>query len=108
MILSKFRTIQDWSLDLMSKIFIMYYIFLCEKICIQGICILGEVKEEEDEEDGRASPPPFQPGAQQPPASGAASISDRYHGCMGVTMPSMTPKEKPPINVVGKVTRILG
>ena len=80
----------------------------CEKICIQGICILGEVKEEEDEEDGRASPPPFQPGAQQPPASGAASISDRYHGCMGVTMPSMTPKEKPPINVVGKVTRILG
>lgn len=70
-----------------------------------GIAFMhGEVKEEEDEEDGRASPPPFQPGAQQPPASGAASISDRYHGCMGVTMPSMTPKEKPPINVVGDVS----
>ena len=105
MILSKFRTAHDWSLDLMSKIFIMYYVRFVFKV---HICILGEVKEEEDEEDGRASPPPFQPGAQQPPASGAASISDRYHGCMGVTMPSMTPKEKPPINVVGKVTRILG
>ena len=58
----------------------MYYIFFCEKICIQGIYILGEVKEEEDEEDGRASPPPFQPGAQQLAASGAASINDRYHG----------------------------
>ena len=104
MILSKFKTIHDGIL--MSKIFIMYY-FFCEKICLQGICILGEVKDEEDEEDGRASPPPFQPGAQQPQASETASLSDRYHGCMGVTMPSMTPKEKPPINVVGKVTIIL-
>ena len=89
-------------MNLMRKVLFFVKRFVFKVI----ICILGEVKEEEDEEDGRASPPPFQPGAQQPPASGAASISDRYHGCMGVTMPSMTPKEKPPINVVGKVTRI--
>ena len=56
---------------------IYYVLFFCEKNCLQGICILGEVKEEEDEEDGEASPPPFQPGAQQPAASGAASINDR-------------------------------
>ena len=67
---------------------IYYVLFFCEKICLQGICILGDVKEEED---GEASPPPFQPGAQQPAASGAASINDRYHSCMDVTMPSMTP-----------------
>ena len=50
---------------------IYYVLSFCENICLQGICILGEVKEEEDEEDGRASPPPFQPGQEpsslQPP-----------------------------------------
>jgi len=61
----------------------------------------GEVKEDEDEEDGRASPPPFQPGAQQPPHN--PSLSDRVT-MVGVTMPAMTPKEKPPINVVGDVS----
>ena len=41
-----------------------------------GIAFMhGEVKEDEDEEDGRASPPPFQPGAQQPPHN--PSLSDR-------------------------------
>jgi len=58
-------------------------------------------KEDEDEEDGRASPPPFQSGAQQ--ASQNPSLSDRVT-MVGVTMPAMTPKEKPPINVVGDVS----
>jgi len=67
-----------------------------------GIAFMhGEVKEDEDEEDGRASPPPFQPGAQQPPHN--PSLSDRVT-MVGVTMPAMTPKEKPPINVVGDVS----
>jgi len=60
-----------------------------------GIAFMhGEVKEEDDEEDGRASPPPFQPGP---------SYSDRVTS-VGVTLPPMTAKEKPPINVVGDVS----
>jgi len=67
-----------------------------------GIAFMhGEVKEDEDEEDGRASPPPFQPGAKQPAHN--PSMSDRVT-MVGVTMPAMTPKEKPPINVVGDVS----
>ena len=67
-----------------------------------GIAFMhGEVKEDEDEEDGRASPPPFQSGAQQAPQN--PSLSDRVT-MVGVTMPAMTPKEKPPINVVGDVS----
>jgi len=99
-----------------------------------GIAFMhGEVKEDEEEEDGRASPPPNDPNDQdqqqegnpqgqpaQPQqtadasadATAAASaataaeeqsISDRVTQ-MGVTMPPMTPKEKPPINVVGDVS----
>merc|ERR1712223_1715904 len=60
-----------------------------------GIAFMhGEVREEDDEEDGRASPPPFQPGP---------SYSDRVTS-VGVTLPPMTAKEKPPINVVGDVS----
>lgn len=61
-----------------------------------GIAFMhGEVKEEDDEEDGRASPPPFQPKL--------TSINERVTE-VGVNMPMMTAKEKPPINVVGDVS----
>ncbi len=58
-----------------------------------GIAVIhGEVKEgEEDELDGRASPPP-----QQLHASGRMTS-------VGTTLPPLTAKEKPPINVVGDV-----
>jgi len=60
-----------------------------------GIAFMhGEAKEDEDEEDGRASPPPYQPGP---------SLDDRVMA-VGVTLPSMTAKEKPPMNVVGDVS----
>jgi phosphoribosylpyrophosphate synthetase len=56
-----------------------------------GIAVIhGEVKEgDEDELDGRASPPP----------------SDMAHRMtsVGSTLPPLTAKEKPPINVVGDV-----
>lgn len=55
-----------------------------------GIAVIhGEVKEgDEDEEDGRASPPP--------------SFANRVT-TVGATLPPLTAKEKPPINVVGDV-----
>lgn len=72
-----------------------------------GIAFMhGEVKEEEDEEDGRASPPPEsekKKEADKEEEEALLSINERVTS-VGVTMPPMTPKEKPPINVVGDVS----
>ncbi len=61
-----------------------------------GIAVIhGEVKEgDEDELDGRASPPPQH--------EDKASLGQRVH-TVGATLPPLTAKEKPPINVVGDV-----
>lgn len=54
-----------------------------------GIAVIhGEVKDGDEELDGRASPPP--------------SFQNRVTS-VGVTLPPLTAKEKPPINVVGDV-----
>ncbi len=55
-----------------------------------GIAVIhGEVKEGEEDEDGRASPPP-------PGMAGRVTT-------VGSTLPPLTAKEKPPMNVVGDV-----
>merc|ERR1719322_1644295 len=54
-----------------------------------GIAVIhGEVKDEEDDDIGRASPPP--------------SFSNRVTS-VGIALPPLMGKEKPPINVVGDV-----
>lgn len=54
-----------------------------------GIAVIhGEAKDEDEDEDGRASPPP--------------SFQNRVTS-VGSTLPPLTAKEKPPINVVGDV-----
>ncbi len=49
------------------------------------------MQEDEEEEDGRASPPPAPPSLQNRVTS------------VGATLPPLTPKAKPPMNVVGDV-----
>jgi len=57
-----------------------------------GIAVIhGEAKDEEEDLDGRASPPP------------QSLNTTRRVTAVGVALPPLTAKEKPPINVVGDV-----